>query len=304
MHFSGFSAFIRFIVYSNLFIGACATALAAETFYLLQLPASLNWYLLLLFCCTVFVYSLHYYVKAKKMKRDSRLDWCRRHPILLLLTIAGSAILIAGGVVVHFDSIFLLNGRLNLQNLIWFIIIPLVALAYSHPLFPGHSKSLRQVGWLKMVSLSFIWSFTTTLLPVWMLATTDTPPFYPMLVLFIHRFFFIASLSVLFNINDYEEDKADAVHTIAVAWGPEPTLQKGKWATLLLGVLTTGWLLYTFHLVTPLFILATGIPLLLLFGAWHYFRRSEEEVFFVLRNDGLMLVKALLLIFALLIQHI
>ncbi|MCX6320018.1 MAG: UbiA family prenyltransferase [Bacteroidetes bacterium] len=303
MHFSGLHAFTRFIVYSNLFIGGCATALAAETFYLLQLPPSLNWYLLLLFCCTIFVYSLHYYVKAKKDKQDSRLDWCRQHPYLLLYTIIGSALLVAGGVLFHFDAIFLINGRLNVHNLTWFIVIPLLALAYSHPLFPGHTKSLRHIGWLKMISLSFIWSFTTTLLPVWMLATRDTPPLYPMLVVFLHRFFFIASLSVLFNINDYEEDKADGVRTIAVAWGPESTLQKGKWLSLVLGMLTTAWLLYTFQLISPLFLLATGIPLLLLFGAWHYFRKSEEEAFFVLRYDGLMIVKALLLIFALLIQH-
>lgn len=297
---AGFRAFIRFIVYSNIFIGLCAVALAAETFYLLQLPASLQWYLLLLFWCTVFVYSLHYYVKLHKEKKDSRLVWCHQHRSLLLSAVVISALLIAGGVLYHFNAIFFKEGRLNYSNLAWFIIIPLVALAYSHPVFLFNKKTLRQVGWLKMVSLSFIWSFTTTLLPVLMLADNKQIPGYPLLVLFIHRFFFMASLCVLFNIHDYEEDKADGVLTIAVQLGPEYTLRKGKWLSLLLGILSTAWLLLVFHLNHPFVYAATLIPLFLVFMAWHRFRRPREEAFFVLQYDGLMIVKAMLLIFALL----
>lgn len=298
-----FHAFIRFIVYSNIFIGCCATALAAETFILLHLPASLNWYLLLLFCCTVFVYSLHYYVKSNKNKTDSRLQWCRQHKAWLLFTIIASAVLIAGGVVYHFNVIFIKDGHLNYNNTAWFILIPLLALAYSHPLNPWNKKALRQVGGLKMAFLSFIWSLTTTLLPVLMLAEDYKFSFYPLLVLFIHRFFFMASLCVLFNINDYEEDKADGVNTIAVLLGPAAALQKGKWLGLCLHLICTAWLLWTYQLMQPVYYVALLIPVLLVFLAFHRFRKAGEEAFFVLRYDGLMIVKALLLIFALLIQQ-
>lgn len=295
-----FRSFIRFLVYSNLFIGLCAVALAAETFFILHLPASLNWYLLLLFCCTVFVYSLHYYAKLYKEKTDSRLEWCRRNKKVLLVTLIASAILIAGGVLFHFNAIFFKEGKLNYSNLSWFIIIPLVALAYSHPLLLMNKKALRQVGWLKMASLSFIWSFTTTLLPVFMLAADHPVSYYALLVLFIHRFLFMASLSVLFNIHDYDEDKADGVKTIAVLLGPEQSLRKGKWLSLTLGIISTLWLVIVFRLYNGYLYAAITIPLILVFLAWHRFRREEEEAFFVVRYDGLMIVKALLLIFALL----
>lgn len=298
----GLRNFTRFFVYSNLFIGLCATALAAETFVLLQLPASLRWYLPLLGCCTVFVYCLHYFVKNNTHKNDSRLQWCRQNRSLLMLLMFASAGAIAGTVLWHFNAIFLHNGGINWNNIALFILIPFLALAYSHPLNPWNKKSLRQSGWLKLALLSFTWSFTTTVLPVAMLVTDHSPAPYPLLVLFIHRFFFMAALSVLFNIRDYEVDKADGVKTIAVLLGPAQSLQKGKWLTALLQVASTVWLIVSFGLYAPAYYLALGIPVVLVYLAYQSFRKSDEEVFFVLRYDGLMIVKALLLIFALLTQ--
>jgi 4-hydroxybenzoate polyprenyltransferase len=291
-----------FIVYTNLFIAACAIALTSETFIILQLPSFINWYLLLLFLCTVFVYSLHYYTKTNKLLNDSRLYWCRNNKKLLLAIIITSALLIAGGVVFHFNAIFMNHGAINYGNIAWFIIIPLLALGYSHPLIPWNKKGLRQVGWLKMIFLSFIWSFTTTVLPVWMLlpanhthAATTTSA-----VLFIHRFFFIAALSVLFNINDYEEDKADGVKTIAVLLGPAQTLKSGKWLVLIINTVTSLWMIGCFQFDSIPVFAAILIPVWLLFWSYHRFSTLSDDAIFVMRYDGLMIVKALLLIFALL----
>lgn len=290
-----------FLVYSNLFIAACALSLAAETFVLLDLPEQSAWYLLLLFCCTLFVYSLHYYRKTKKPVTGDRLEWCRRHPAVLPATLLISAGLIAGGVVRHFDAIFLTEGRLHYSNLAWFILVPLVALAYSHPLVPRSNKALRQIGWLKMGFLSAVWAFTTTWLPVLMLVPGEhTYGPAAMAALFLHRFFFIAPLSVLFNIRDYEEDKAAGVRTIAVAWGPGKTLQRVKWLSLLTGLLSSAGLAQVFHLYHPAHLAALLMPQLLIFLYFHRFDPGKEEAFFVWRHDGLMILKALLLIFALL----
>lgn len=295
-----------FLVYTNLFIAACALALTYETFVLLQLPDSINWYLFLLFLCTLFVYSLHYFVKTKKAASDSRLLWCRRNKRLLFLTIITSALLIAGGVIVHFNAIFKIDDRLNYPNIVWFFLVPLVALGYSHPLTPWNKKGLRQTGWFKLLSLSLTWSFTTTLLPVLMLLPDFSESFSKpqLIILFLHRFVFIASLSVLFNVNDYEEDKADGVKTIAVLLGPERTLRQGKRLTLLLNLAMAILLLYTFPLRHMSFYIAILIPAGLLYYFYDRFIPAKEEAFFVLRHDGLMIVKALLLIFALLIFSI
>lgn len=292
---------VYFLVYSNLFIAACALSLAAETFVLLDLPAQSAWYLLLLFCCTLFVYSLHYYRKTKKNMTDDRLEWCRRHPAVLPATLLISAGLIAGGVFRHFEAIFLVDGHLHYSNLAWFILVPLVALAYSHPLLPRSNKALRQIGWLKMGFLSAVWAFTTTWLPVLMLVPGEhAPGLTAMTALFLQRFFFMAPLSVLFNVRDHEEDKAAGVRTIAVAWGPAKTLRRVKWLSLMAGLLSSAWLAVVFHLYHPAQLAALAMPQLLIFLYFHRFDPGRQEAFFVWRHDGLMILKALLLIFALL----
>jgi 4-hydroxybenzoate polyprenyltransferase len=153
-----------------------------------------------------------------------------------------------------------------------------------------------------MVSLSFTWSFTTTVLPVWMLLSHQKThvSHSALAVLFVHRFFFIAALCVLFNINDYEEDKADDVKTIAVLLGPARTLRSGKWLVLIVNTITAIWLTGYFHLYSIQGYVAVFIPVLLLFWSYHRFSSLTDEAIFVLRYDGLMIVKALLLIFALL----
>lgn len=295
---------LRFLIYSNLFIAGCALAQSWETFVLLRLPASQQWYLLLIFLCTLFVYCLHYYAKSRKDKQDARIDWSRKHHRLLLFFVISSAIFIAGGVIWHFNHIFLLNGVFNYSNLAWFIIIPLAALAYSHPLNPFNKKSLRQTGWVKVLLLSFIWSFTTTVLPVWMLHPS-MPAVISTTVLtaiFVHRFFFIFALCVLFNIYDYEEDKADGISTFAVMAGPANSLRYGKWITFAFNLLSAGWLLYSLHSADPIFIAALLVPAVWVWWLFIRFKPATDEVHFIFRYDGMMIVQALLCIFAVLIR--
>lgn len=291
---------LRFIVYSNIFIGVCALALTLETFVLLNIPMSHNWFLLLVFLCTVFIYTLHYYIKSNTKKTDSRLNWCRKNRKLLAVILGISLLLSIGGVVYHFQAIFFFERKFNYRNLIWFGIIPLMALAYSYPIIPWKSKSIRQVGWLKMASLAFIWSFTTVVLPVLMLdnAKNSNYPASQLIVLFINRFFFIAALGLLFNINDYEEDKEDKIKTMAVLMGPDKSLYWGKWVSTGINTLAGLLLIYFFGLHQPVFFAAIILPPILIFFSFHNFRFSTEEAPFVLWHDGLMIIKAMLLIFA------
>lgn len=291
---------LRFIVYSNIFIGLCALALTFETFILLDIPVSNNWFLLLVFLCTVFIYTLHYYTKSKTRKTDSRLNWCRRNSNILFIILLLSFLLSAGGVVYHYEAIFFKEGKFNYRNLAWFGIIPVIALAYSYPIIPWKSKSIRQVGWLKMASLAFIWSFTTTILPVLMLDEQGNSdyPVTKIIALFINRFFFIAALGFLFNINDYEEDREDNIKTLAVVMGPSKSLNWGKWIATGINLMAGLLLIYFFGLHQPAFFAAILLPSLLLFFSFHNYKFSTEEAPFVLRHDGLMIIKSLLLIFA------
>ncbi len=288
-----------FLVYTNIFIGSCALALTWETFLLLQLPASLNWYLLLIFGATLFIYNLHYYAKLSGSKDDSRLHWCRANAKLMLGFVTGSFLFILGGVFWHRAAIFGTPGHWHTRNLIIFLIIPVLALGYTFPIFPK-KKSLRQIGWLKMITLSFIWTFSTLLLPLLLNdpASLTNESWLKVLSLFLQRFIFIAALSLLFNINDHEEDMRDGIRTFAVALGPEQSLRRGKWLMILLNSASLAWVLYGFGLLQPAPIAASVLFLLILFRAFDRFRPDPLESRFVMRYDGLMLIQALLLIFA------
>jgi 4-hydroxybenzoate polyprenyltransferase len=151
-----------------------------------------------------------------------------------------------------------------------------------------------------MVSLSFIWSFTTVVLPVLMWPGEDVTGTIQLSVLFFHRAFFIAALSVLFNINDYDEDKKDGIRTIAVIAGPSKTLKYGKWIMIIVNISASLLLIHFFRLYQLFYYAAIFIPVVLLFFLYLFFKPGTDEASFAARYDGLMIVKALLLIFAVL----
>jgi 4-hydroxybenzoate polyprenyltransferase len=246
------------------------------------------------------VYCLHYLVKLRKNKSDDRLQWCRQNKKWLFWMIILSFVLISGSIIYHYHSIFGPRGHFNYSNLTWFIVVPLLALGYSYPLIPWNKKSLRQIGWLKMALLSFTWSFTTVVLPVLMLPDKGdlyTRSFF-VPVLFVHRFVFIAALSFLFNIRDLEEDSRDGIKTLAVMLGQTRSLSYGKWIMAFLNIVFTYLLLWCFELQEPAYYVAAFIPVFLLFFLYEKFTPTNNEAAFELHNDGLMLIKALLLIFA------
>jgi 4-hydroxybenzoate polyprenyltransferase len=152
-----------------------------------------------------------------------------------------------------------------------------------------------------MVSLSFIWSFTTVVLPVLMWPDENYTGTIQLPVLFIQRFVFIAALSILFNVNDYEEDKKDGIKTIAVMAGPAKTLQYGKWILTIINISASILLVHYFQLTHPLYYTAILLPVVLLFFLYHFFKPATDEAAFAIRYDGLMILKAMLLIFAVLI---
>ena len=117
-------------------------------------------------------------------------------------------------------------------------------------------------------------------------------------ILFANRFFFIMALCVLFNVRDYEEDKNDRVITPVVALGTKNILLYGKWLMVVLNCITALLVCRYFNLDSGLQYVAVLIPVLLLFLLFHYFSFSRNEIEFLVLHDGLMPVKALLLIFA------
>jgi hypothetical protein len=181
----------------------------------------------------------------------------------------------------------------------WTMGVPLLSLAYSFPFLPG-GKALRHIGWLKLPLLSLVWSFTVVWLPVFYSGN----PFdrSQVMILFIDSLFFIMGLCMLFNVRDYEEDKLDKVITPAVALGPPVILGKGKWVIGGLNIITAMLMINVFHFSNPVQIAAVMLPVVFVFILFQTFRFDRSEMQFAFLHDGLMPVKALLLIFAALLN--
>lgn len=103
---------------------------------------------------------------------------------------------------------------------------------------------------------------------------------------------------MLFNVRDYEEDKKDKVVTPVVAFGPEKILIYGKGLMLFINLITSLLVCCYFNLHFTLQYIAVIIPVLFLFLLFQFFRFFRNEIEFSILHDGLIPVKALLLIFA------
>jgi 4-hydroxybenzoate polyprenyltransferase len=292
---------ICLIIFSNFFIAACALALTYESFSVLHLPYTVYWYLPAIFCSTLFIYTLHYYQKSFTEKIDNRLSWVRKNKSFCLSILVLSLGVILFLFIFNFRSIFYGTASNKLRILLLIVLTIFLSLGYSSKLFFPNKKSLRQIGWLKLPLLSFVWSFSTVALPA-LLAGSETDFYtnhFHMPVLFLHRFTFVMALCGLFNINDYEEDKKDGIETFAVTHGKAFSLRMGKWFFSLLNLATGLLLLKSFEWTHWLLYAAVLIPVLLIFLSYHTLKENTGKEFFTLKYDGLMLIKAGLLIFAL-----
>ena len=83
--------------------------------------------------------------------------------------------------------------------------------------------------------------------------------------------------------------------------GPGKSILYGKWLMLLMNAVAAFFLLHYFELNNPLFYAALLLPVIIVFLLYHQFSPMKDETTFIIRYDGMMIVKALLLIFALLI---
>lgn len=285
---------IPFLVFSNLFIAVCAAALTWETSVLLQLPADSRWYIGLTGSATLFIYAFHYFSKQRSGKTGERLSWCRSHPWVLPLSMGAGALISGWLILRNFKALFYQQSIFHFALL---FLIPLLSFAYSHPVF---FKKIRNIGWLKPLVLTCTWTAATTWAPVIIAGAgesyrgNDLSPG----LLFLHRFIFIAPLVVLFNLYDLEKDRQEGIRTPAVRLGEKKILASGKWIFTALNLLGALLLLYYFNLYQWTAVTALLLPAGLIYYLFSSFSRHTKELMFILKNDGLILLKAALLIFA------
>lgn len=179
--------------------------------------------------------------------------------------------------------------------LLTFLLLGLLTLFYSG-IGSGKKKytfKLREIPYLKIFLISFIWSVSTILLPV--IQAGNEIFTAPVILLLAERFLFIFAIAIQFDIRDMKEDRDSGLKTIPILIQPQKALIVSHLA------LAVSFVISAFHysLQTNWFIinaLCISVLTTYLFIKLQFFNNLEKYYYTIL--DGtLVLQGGLVLVF-------
>jgi 4-hydroxybenzoate polyprenyltransferase len=267
-----------FFIFTSLFIAVCAVAMAWQSCTLFGEEPSVR-LLLFIFCGTVTSYNFHWYLTPPREEGSLRLRWSVSNKILHL----GLFLLGAVASVVCFFLVW--------EHWPWLALSVLLSFLYSapkipHPLF----YRLRKIAVGKTIFLAFAWTHVTAVLP---LVTAGDGQLDTSAVIFVaNRFFFIYAICILFDYRDRAEDRTSGIRSLII-YLDERGIDRLFWGSVLVYVLTLGWLARSFALMEVIALLIPGLILSLLYYPSKK-NFSDYRYYFVL--DGLMMLSAPLLV--------
>ena len=162
-------------------------------------------YLFLVFWGSLFDYNVHALIKSKfHSKNDFQFPPIKLS--LIILSLAG----------VLFEI-----SRIPTHLLPNILLVGSITILYSLPFYlPNQTtKQIKKIPFLKTIMIAFVWSYLTVLIPLDNLGISLG--WMEKMGLFIGRFFFIAAISIPFDLRDQETDEIDGVKTIAHLLGTQ-----------------------------------------------------------------------------------
>lgn len=187
---------IRFLADSNIWIALCVTAWIYQSYVFFERPLALHDYALIAFsaCATYGVYHLHrmltlFSYPAKVL--SSRYIFFEQHKIFVLTSLSATLILLIGTFFfLKIESIFIL------------LILGLISFFYSLPFYKKYR--LRDFGLLKPFWIAFVWASLAVYVPFFELPFQLPEHHFQ---LWLSRFFFIAAITVPFDVRDVVFDQ-------------------------------------------------------------------------------------------------
>ncbi len=267
----------EFILFSSIFIAACAVALSIETNLLFHLPLNNLSFYCFVFGATIVQYNLHYLVKTTAVKNSQRLRWSLKNKNL-------HAILFAIGCVLILVSLF----SFKLRHFYILSILGAIAFLYSFPALPfGKRRRIKDYGFLKIITLALLWTLVTVWFPV-----NDIPVNKTLyLFIFVKRFVFMFVLCLLFDVRDIDVDRKENIKTLPVALGKKKSYEIA-WLVLLLFLVLSGVQYFLFP--------EAGIFIAMILSAVATFitvelsKKTNSDFFYLAGIDGMMLLQAAL----------
>jgi len=283
---------INTFIFSNIFLSVGAVLLTVSAQVQLGMKPQWQPYLLLIFFATLLEYNrdLVILILTKKISLNIEKRYQireNRNTIFFFLTVSLVLFLYA-----------LLSTKAEV--LIAFLPLAILTFFYSFPVAVkrNYFLRLREVPYLKIFLIAFVWSATTTLLPV---IDADAKIMEThVILLFVERFFFVFSIAIPFDIRDMQTDSDAGLKTIPIL------INRNKALLLSYLSLTVSFLISLFHyrMQNSWFIIeALSISLLItyLFLKLKFFRNLSRYYYHIL--DGTVLLQGMLVLVFYLFGH-
>jgi 4-hydroxybenzoate polyprenyltransferase len=199
------------LIQSNVLVAVSALALTISTQFQLGINIYFESYHFLIFFSTLFIYNVHKRIMLLNgIKTTPSENYNEYKPSLKVMH--RCLVMALGGIIIT-----LFKTSFNLV----FVLIPLgiISLLYSIPLNKGQKTfiTLRQIPYLKIFLIAFVWSAVTVFVPV----INYKKPFFSLHVLsiFFERMLFVLAITLPFDIRDMDDDKKAGIKTIPLRLG-------------------------------------------------------------------------------------
>lgn len=269
--------FLSFILFSSIFIAACAVSFAIETNIILGLPLNTIGFYSFIFGATLFQYNMHYVLKISAAEDSARLAWTLKNKnVHYLLLLIGFSLIIY--------SLF----SFHLRHFYVLLCLGGISFLYSFPALPfGRKKRLKEYGILKIITLSLLW----TLVTVWFPA--NLMPYDPGLfwLVFAKRFLFMFVLCLLFDMRDVDIDRETGIKTFPVRYGIQNSYYFSYFLLVIFLILSFVQYNYWGH---PEFLIAMVLSVVVTFIIIQLTKKHKSDFIFLAGIDGMMLLQALL----------
>lgn len=286
----------RSFFFGNYFYGICAVALAIEASLQQGYPLDPFYFYIIIFCATVWFYTLAYISDAKTIGTNARTNWYSKNArfvrwsqrsLLCLFTVACMVLIIRAGKQMKFIT----PGQ-------WLLIVlfPLVGVFYYGISYKVAKQiNLRKVGWLKPFVIGFTWAGIANVYPVifyGIIHHIETPVHLMNLLLFFKNFMFISVLCIMFDIKDYASDANHQIKTFVVEHGLRHTI---FYILLPLSIAGLGSFLFWGYLnhFSAMKMLLNIIPFLCMIMVAYSMHKRKSILYYLVLIDGLMLLKAI-----------
>lgn len=274
-----FQQFLRFFVFTNIFIALCTVVMVCQTYkLLLHTSPNLN-FLFFVFFSTITSYSFHWYLTAHSVIDSPRIQWVKHNRSLLLLLffigIAGSGIFF-----------FFLLPYWH-----WLLLSAIITFLYSAPKIPHpYFRALRKIALGKTIFLAAVWTHVTIILPLIISNQSWTNEWT---IFIISRFFLIYAICILFDYRDREDDKSKGIRSLLTFLSSGAIFYLFAISLILFGI-TTIWLFQFDY--SLLYIIILLLPGIITAGLYNYAKQNFSDFLYYFVLDGMMALSAIILL--------